>query len=257
MIDRTPHAIPDGDDPATLQHIADALGGENDARSALVDRSETEPQLAVGSTVSGNRGLRWILTASTAVRIIWDNAATAFKLLNEAGALQKIAIANGTDATHAVTKSQLDSGISQLSDDLEAEAQARQTADEELVANQVFTLKEKLPDQAIAPGTTVSVAHALGVRPTSFETFLKCVTPEYGYLAGEEIPVSPSFLYYTSNDNDRGSGQSISADESTVKITFTVQSVGTYVLASRQTGSIGVNVSITNANWKLIVWIKA
>jgi microcystin-dependent protein len=101
--------IPDksATDPAGLDDINDAYQAINNLKASAADLIEGIPEFGQGATTAGDRGLKWILDASHSVRVLWDNTAGLFKLLSEAGGLEKLAIADGTDPTHAATVGQL------------------------------------------------------------------------------------------------------------------------------------------------------
>jgi microcystin-dependent protein len=113
-IDRMPLTDRNADDFASLDDINDAYHAINSLKESALDRTESLPELTTGSDSAGDRGLQWRLTASDWLRFWWDNANALFKISNQAGALQKIAFANGTEATHGVTKGQLDALQSNL-----------------------------------------------------------------------------------------------------------------------------------------------
>jgi hypothetical protein len=109
-INRTPHNVPNTETPANLQHINDALNGENEARNYLVDRTVgdvTANNLTLGaesgSGSAGDRSLIFEVTNTISKILKWDQAAGWMKLVNQAGGLLPLALADPTDNSHAVT----------------------------------------------------------------------------------------------------------------------------------------------------------
>lgn len=107
-----------GDD-AALSDINDAYDAINDLKDTAADRTDgkftsSNLEIDTDATSAGDRGIKFWLTASTWVRYVWDNTSALFKLVDQAGALQKLSIADGTSSTHATTKGQLDTAINAL-----------------------------------------------------------------------------------------------------------------------------------------------
>jgi microcystin-dependent protein len=103
----------DADAYASLDDINDVYHAVNDLKDNAADMSaglftSSDLEIDVDSTVGGTRGIKFWLTASAWVRLFWDNTNTIFKLSDQVGVLQKLMIADGTTATHAATKGQVD-----------------------------------------------------------------------------------------------------------------------------------------------------
>ena len=99
--------------------------------------------------------------------------------------------------------------------------------------------------QTISLGTTLVLAHGLASIPRLVNVVLQCATTEYGFAVGDEISVAGSAL-----SNDGNLGISTSADATNFYLT--VGSAGIQILR-KDSGSIGVAVNLTPANWKLVV----
>lgn len=113
-IDRTHLTDRQADDFATISDINDVYHAVNNLKSFSSDDSQDDLFVNRGSVEAGDRGIKFMLTSSSWMRMFWDNASNMFRFINQGGTLQKIAIANGTAATHGVTKGQLDSAINAL-----------------------------------------------------------------------------------------------------------------------------------------------
>jgi hypothetical protein len=117
---------------------------------------------------------------------------------------------------------------------------------------------------AISVGTsTTPIAHGLGAQPTSVETFLKCATAEFGYLAGQEVPVSDGYKFYTivSGGTSRPIqlAHTVSTDSTHIIVTFaanTSWSPAGYIVADRTVPNVGNAAVITNSRWNLIVRVR-
>jgi microcystin-dependent protein len=101
------------DDYASVDDINDVYDAVNNLKDNAADMTAglfTSSNLEVDTdaTTAGDRGIKFWLTASTWIQLLWDNTNTIFKLVNNSGTLQKLAIADGTSSTHAATKSQVD-----------------------------------------------------------------------------------------------------------------------------------------------------
>lgn len=98
--------------------------------------------------------------------------------------------------------------------------------------------------QTITAAGSLTLAHGLGVQPKLFQLFLKCVTSEGGYTAGDIIQINSG-----TQGISTGQGTSVTSDATNVYIKFGSNAV-TYGITNK---SDGTNFGITNANWNLIV----
>lgn len=113
-LDRTNLTARQAEDFATLADINNAYSAINNLKANAGDASATDGEIARGSTTANDRGLRFWQTATTYLRFWWDNTNSIFKFTDEAGVLKKVTFANGTAATHGITKAQLDAAIAAL-----------------------------------------------------------------------------------------------------------------------------------------------
>jgi microcystin-dependent protein len=118
-INRTNLTDRQANDFATIDDINDIYHAVNNLKLNAVDTSDgkfasADLELKVGADTSGDRGIKFWLDATTWLRFFWDQANSIFKFSNQSGVLQKVTFANGTAATHGITKGQLDSAISAL-----------------------------------------------------------------------------------------------------------------------------------------------
>lgn len=99
-----------------------------------------------------------------------------------------------------------------------------------------------------AVGTAQVVAHPLGVHPSSVRPVIKCVTPEFGYAALEEVNVSEL----------QGNGDNAFAAVSCTNANATVTYRGDQAMQTRRKDApIGTLVTLTYANWQLKVYFAA
>ncbi len=102
----------------------------------------------------------------------------------------------------------------------------------------------------IEVGGEESVGHGLGAIPKNITCLLKCVTAELGYSVDDQVIINPA-----TNDANGSASRGISTvlTATDIKIRF-----GSYTSAlsiiNKGTGAAG---SITNENWKLIIWAEA
>ncbi len=90
-------------------YLANGIVDRLERTEAGTVNTPTYWRIAYTVGVAGDRSIR-LHTGSTSnyVQLKWVNSTSNFALSNQADTLQKLAIANATDSTHAVTKSQLD-----------------------------------------------------------------------------------------------------------------------------------------------------
>jgi hypothetical protein len=99
--------------------------------------------------------------------------------------------------------------------------------------------------QAITIGGALTIAHGLISEPKFFTFILKCLTGEGGYSTGDKVLVNPAY-------NDGGTsprGMSVRVDATNIYVKF-ANSANTFEILN---ASSGANLSITNANWQLII----
>jgi microcystin-dependent protein len=112
-LDRTHLTDKTADNYASVDDINNVYDAVNNLKDNAADMTAglfTSSNLEVDTdaTTAGDRDIKFWLTASTWIQLLWDNTNTIFKLVNNSGTLQKLAIADGTSSTHAATKSQVD-----------------------------------------------------------------------------------------------------------------------------------------------------
>ncbi len=104
-------------------------------------------------------------------------------------------------------------------------------------------------EQTITSAGALTLAHGLGVAPSSIQVFLICKTAEQGYSIGQKIPV------YFGNEINTSPDRGVAAvvDATNILVRFG-SSANVFDYLNFTTGNV---VSLTNANWKAIfrVWI--
>jgi hypothetical protein len=103
-------------------------------------------------------------------------------------------------------------------------------------------------DKAISIAGTWTLAHGMGLKPKIIMLYLHCLTSELGYTAGQEYLIGAGVHESNGNANQ---GSSIVSDATNIVVRFGSQTGGVYGIINGGTGSD--TVSITNANWALIV----
>jgi len=102
----------------------------------------------------------------------------------------------------------------------------------------------------IVSGEQVDISHGLGSVPKNATCLLKCVTAEFGYSVGDEVIINPA-----TNDANGGASRGISTVLTATDINVRF---GNYSSAfSIINKGTGVAETITNTNWKLIIWADA
>lgn len=97
--------------------------------------------------------------------------------------------------------------------------------------------------QAYSNNSAVVVAHGLGSKPPYFTARLVCLTTEGGYAVGDEIPMS-SWWGFT------GSSSAATLSASATQLNFAVL---TGIVVAPKTGAAGSAISLTPANWRVIL----
>jgi hypothetical protein len=114
----------------------------------------------------------------------------------------------------------------------------------------VFTKSFESTQQTITSGGSLTLAHGLGGSPRLYLPFLKCVTTDLGYAAGDEVAIAPG---EGSWDSNHSRGISMIPDATNITIRFG-SDANPLMVPGKTTGTLG---SIAPANWKLIVraWV--
>lgn len=112
--------------------------------------------------------------------------------------------------------------------------------------NWAITNEKRFPfvsaDQAVASAGTFTLTHGLGVIPSSIEVWLRCVTGEFNYTAGQVV---------------RLDGVSQAANHGLSLIASTTSIVGRYgsdaTPLDHLDATTGASVALTNANWSVFI----
>lgn len=114
----------------------------------------------------------------------------------------------------------------------------------------IFFTKQFTSAEIAISGTNTS-AHGLGRVPKLVQCYLKCITAEYGFAVDDYIDIHPgAFILESDAGNAKGFG--IRFDATNVKTNFGDGSACIpYVGAGAGVGN--EYVTLTNANWKLII----
>lgn len=109
-----------------------------------------------------------------------------------------------------------------------------------------FSRSYLTPDQPITTGGTGSIPNPLAAAPRLWQTYLRCITAEYGYTAGQILSI-PS----TAVDNAYALGISVLADASAISYKYGTQS-GVFPILNLSTGATSL---ITVGNWRVFIRI--
>lgn len=116
------------------------------------------------------------------------------------------------------------------------------------IASTVVVTKFESTAQTITSGSTVTVAHGLGVKPFGVSIYLKCTTADAGWAVGDEVEVS-------FNNSSAGTSRTNTplVDSTNITIYFT-NSSQCFSIANK---SSGVMTALTNADWELYIraWV--
>lgn len=105
-----------------------------------------------------------------------------------------------------------------------------------------FTVTYDSGNQTITAAGSLTLAHSLGKKPSLTQAFLKCLTAEYGYVAGNEQPISMNPSTSTAY------GCSVVTDTTNLNVVFGSNSP-TFAGVNRTNGN---QTGFTNANWAVI-----
>lgn len=94
-------------------------------------------------------------------------------------------------------------------------------------------------------GSTLTLAHGLGRRPLTYQTFLRCQTAQHNYSIGDIVPVPVTYTYGTAGGSIMGA--SIVADATNLNVRY---GDGGFVIPIKTTGAVG---AITVGNWRYII----
>lgn len=97
--------------------------------------------------------------------------------------------------------------------------------------------------QTYANNSAITVAHGLGAKPSKVRARLVCLTAEGGYSVGDEIHMQ-SWYAFTSQS------LAVTLTASATSLTFTVL---LQVTVSPKSGTGGTAISLTPANWRVIL----
>ena len=119
---------------------------------------------------------------------------------------------------------------------------------DETTGLEVLGIKES-GQGTIAPNSIIEYTHNLGVRPREFWGVFRCLTPEFGFSAGDEIPIQPATRDTSNNNADLEYGATVGANSINVFIIF-----GSSPLkAQRKNAPIGDPVTLTTASWRSVL----
>ncbi len=182
----------------------------------------------------------WLGGSSAFARFLYDKGAGYFKLLNNSSVLQALSLADGTDATHAVTLAQLDA----LSDSTDTAIDTLDASVTALLASQIFQ-KQYLPSaQTITPAGSLTLAHGLGLQPKLVTYHLVNQTAEFGYSVGDEVDLSVQFPPSNSNY-----GVAVVADATNINVRFGSATI-VFLLLDKSNGNA---INIHPANWGFVM----
>ncbi|WP_331300343.1 hypothetical protein [Methylobacterium oryzae] len=110
------------------------------------------------------------------------------------------------------------------------------------VSTPIFSKYVQTADQTFAAGGTGNAAHGLPSAPTMYQPWLKCVSAELGYSAGDITPLNDHMHFVAA-----GTGYGISSVPNNTNIVWRIGSGGFYLM-NKGTGGSAI---ITPSNWVL------
>lgn len=102
-------------------------------------------------------------------------------------------------------------------------------------------------EQTITSAGALTIAHGLGREPIFIQTFLVCKTAEDGYTAGQKVIVNPSLS--ADGGGASGLGTAIVPDATNINVRYG----DTATVFQHLHFTTGVLVTLTNANWRLVI----
>jgi len=100
-------------------------------------------------------------------------------------------------------------------------------------------------DITVTSAAGATLTHGLGGQPRLIQIWLKCATTEGGYAVGEEVLIQAG----ENADNTQARGLSVIANSTQIKYRIGSDANAFLILAA----DTGNRLSITNANWRLII----
>ncbi len=118
-----------------------------------------------------------------------------------------------------------------------------------LLAAQGFTAYAQTADQTITSAGLLTIAHGLGRTPIAIHAFLKNVTTQAEYVAGDIIAISISTWSETNAGVNSPRGVSVYADSTNLYVRFT-NTANVFAATSKTAGNYTI---LTNANWSFFL----
>lgn len=112
-----------------------------------------------------------------------------------------------------------------------------------LFSAQGFTSFVQTADQTITSAGTLTIAHGLGRQPLLMFPFLRNVTPEVGYSAGDITPVS------IMGPSASGAGTALTSNTTNILVTYGANTSAIQVINKTS----GIVANISNGNWLFFV----
>lgn len=104
------------------------------------------------------------------------------------------------------------------------------------------------PEQTITAAGLLTLAHGLGTKRLLIQWHLVCKIAEANYAVGNEVPINISMVGF---NNGQDMSATVDATNISVRYGNAAGSGGTvFQLPNKTTGA---RVSLTNANWRLVV----
>lgn len=125
-------------------------------------------------------------------------------------------------------------------------AQAAADALRALAADVAFTKSYESAQQTITSSGLLTLAHGMGVAPKVVQLFLVCQVAELNYSVGDVLSLSAAGLA-SGTTADRGVSAVSDATNITIRLGGNLNSL---IAVNKLNGN---SVSLTNANWKLVV----
>lgn len=103
-------------------------------------------------------------------------------------------------------------------------------------------------EQSLSTGTSTTIAHGLSAKPFNVRASIICKAAEYGYAVGDEVNIDHGFYFDGGSGEERGIAIAYNSTN-----LYVVQGASGITIYRRDGGSVGQGVSVTPANWKIIV----
>jgi hypothetical protein len=106
--------------------------------------------------------------------------------------------------------------------------------------------------QTITTNGALTLTHNLGVQPANIEYWLRCVTAQAGFTAGQEVQIAPGMAGWdnlNTGSSTTSFGASTMASSTNIVVQF-INKTSVFVIVAAMGGT---GTALTNANWSLVI----